>query len=94
MCRSAEEFKTAAKEKKIEKVPSHDCSICGYTVGYIIDVSGEVYFDAGCDCTSTVSITQRSWEDVAEQYNMQTNPEVIARMDEFWGFTEEELCNT
>jgi len=87
MKRNPEEFKQAAIDANIHKIDSHDCSLCGYTVGYLIGEDFEnVVFDHGCYCTARQSISQRDWNDVANAYNMQTSDPVIERMDKFWRF--------
>jgi hypothetical protein len=85
--RPSEDFKNAAKANNITKIDSHDCSMCGYMVGYIISPDYEhVSFDHGCDCTGRYVISERSWDDLAHRYNIQTDDNVIKRMNEFWGF--------
>ena len=80
------DFQNQAKLKGIIQWHSHNCTFCEYPVGY--HFSGEdVYYDNGCDCTCGQNLNERSWEDVAERYNMQTNADVIKRMNDFWGFT-------
>lgn len=46
---------------------------------------GEVYFDGGCYCACG-DLRPQTWEDVAEIYNLQKNPDVISEFDEFWHF--------
>lgn len=82
--RDVEEFKTAAREKDITKWVVNDCSICGYQCAYLIR-GDEVYYDAGCGCVYYPPHL-RSWQDIADSYNMQKSPEYIKEMDEFWGF--------
>jgi hypothetical protein len=85
--RDSEQFKQAAIKNGITKWESHGCSICGYIVGHIFSPDYEqVAFDHGCDCTGRYSHSMRTWQDVADSYNMQKNEEVIKKMDEFWGF--------
>lgn len=85
--KSVEDFKKAVQEKDIECWPIRSCCMCGYELEYIF-LDGSVYFDVGCDCAS-VGVKERSWEDVAELYNMQTNSDVMGEMDEFWGFNKD-----
>lgn len=86
--RTAQEFKQQAKERNITKWHIRECSICGYPLAYFFSPDfEEVAFDSGCDCTSGgPNYQRRSWESVAEIYNMQTQPDVIKKMDAFWGF--------
>jgi hypothetical protein len=86
--RTEEEFKKQVEVKEITFWPHHDCSICGYVCGYHFK-NGHVGYDNGCYCTGRSygeNITSRTWSDLAEAYNIQTHPEVISEMDEFWGF--------
>lgn len=87
MTRTVDEFQRAARERGITEWPRDPdgCSGCGYPVGYRFD-RGEVYFDVGCRCTHGPKWEPRSWQDVADHYNMQGHPDWIARMDAFWGF--------
>ena len=86
--RTVEEFKESVKKNNIKRWDIHKCSICGFNCGYIFDIyNDQVYYDSGCDCvTYFVMPHPRSWNEVAEYYNMQTNPKYIAEMDEFWHF--------
>lgn len=87
MMRTAQEFKQAAITHDITHWDSHDCSICGYTVGYLFEDDHErVLFDHGCDCTGRYVLSDRTWEDVAHKYNIQVDSRVRAIMDKFWGF--------
>ncbi len=83
--RTVEEFKESAEKNNITKWNVNDCSICNYHCGYIIR-NGQVMYDSGCDCVSHSNLQPRSWEDLAEQYNMQDHPNVIKEYDEFWKF--------
>jgi hypothetical protein len=85
--RTMEEFKQA-KKNNITRWSIYLCSLCGYDCGYIFD--GEnVSYDSGCYCvTYCPCIKPRSWEDVADYYNMQKNENHIAKMDLFWGFVD------
>lgn len=85
--KAIEEFKDAAKEKDIIFWNIHTCGMCGYRCGFLFD-GDTVMYDSGCGCvTYGPVITPRSWEDVADQYNMQKSEKCIAKYDAFWGFT-------
>lgn len=84
--RSSEEFKIQAAKIGITRWPIHNCSICGYPCGYLFH-DDQVFYDSGCDCVNYADIQPKTWEDVAQQYNMQTNEKYIAEMDSFWGFS-------
>ena len=85
--KTAEDFKKSAIENNIHHWPVHDCSMCRYECGYLFDYQGhEVVYDHGCDCTRRYEKSLLNWDSVAEQYNMQTNPDVIKKMNEYWRF--------
>lgn len=84
--KEAKEFKEQATKNNIKEWRIHDCSICGYPCGYIFE-EDRVLYDSGCDC-SYGGESLRDWDDVAEHYNMQTNEDVIKKMNLFWGFKE------
>ena len=80
------DFKEAAERNNITSWPIHDCSICGYQCGYIIK-GDEVFYDNGCDCINGPSnIQQVDWHNIANMYNLQKHPPVIAKMKTHWGF--------
>lgn len=84
--RTAEDFKTASGNHGIERWDLHECSFCHYPVAYLMK-GAAVAIDTGCWCVpGPMSIRETTWDEVAEQYNMQTTDSVIARYDEFWHF--------
>lgn len=85
MKKTPEDFEKAVKERGIQRWNIHDCSMCGYSCGYVFNIHC-VSYDSGCDCVIYNSIRQSSWVAVAEQYNMQTDPSVIEKMNKFWSF--------
>lgn len=88
--RTAQEFKKAQQEHEIWSWEIHDCSLCGYECGYIFDYNEHpVVYDHGCDCTRTYRKSIMNWQNVADHYNMQTNPEIIKKYDKFWGFSND-----
>ena len=82
--KTGEELKRQAEVRNITRWDHHDCGLCGYMTAYHFR-DGEVYFDPGCYCANG-GMSPRSWDDVAEFYNMQTHPETQARFAAFWGF--------
>jgi hypothetical protein len=89
MARTGEEFKQAAIKHNISHWDSHECSICGYMTAWIFDNNHElVEFDHGCNCTGGRTYSSRIWNDVANNYNIQSNEQVINEMDKFWGFNQ------
>lgn len=84
--RVASEFRIKAKEKGITFWRVHDCYMCGYSCGYLID-GDQVSYDSGCDCVRYGPVIRpASFDSIASNYNMQTNLKVIENMDKFWGF--------
>lgn len=84
--KNAQDFQKSARENKIVQWTIHQCSMCDYPCGYIFEPNGDVSYDSGCDCVTYTNIQPCSWEDVASHYNLQTNPQVIEEMDDFWKF--------
>lgn len=86
--RTGEELKAQSAQLGIVGWPVRNCSICRYELAYLFD-GDLVAFDSGCNCVRYHKIDLRTWAEVANHYNMQTNADVIARYDRFWGFTDE-----
>lgn len=87
MIRKPEEFQRHAIDHNITRWPHHDCAICGVWTAFIF-ADGEVFYDSACACSDFDSYPHpRTWLDIAQHYNIQTNPNVIAQMDAFWHFT-------
>lgn len=82
-------FKEQAKLKNLRNWYVRNCSMCEYPLAYVFSTDHEhVGFDAGCDCTGSRVVRESSWGAVADNYNIQTDPNVIKKMNEFWGFNE------
>lgn len=73
---TTEEIKELIENNNITSIPVHDCSICGYPCGYVINEHG-VFYDSGCDCVSYSGLRVESFSAIADLYNMQSNPEWI-----------------
>lgn len=83
--KTAAEFQMARNSQDLTEWLIHDCAICGYHCGYLFD--GEhVFYDSGCYCTSGAPLRPKTWQHVADHYNMQTHPDTIAKYNTFWGF--------
>lgn len=67
---TVEELKQAIKDKGITRWIIHECSMCGYPCGYYF-CGDIVKYDSGCDCVGYINISERTWEEVVNQYNMQ-----------------------
>ena len=89
--KTAEQFREQAIKLGLHYWEHHTCAICGEPVGYYFFAyyPYEVVFDSGCGCSFGSNPRPSSWEDVAEFYNMQTNPDVINKMDKLWKWEEE-----
>ncbi len=86
------EFANAAVKNNIEEWIIHNCSMCGYGCRYLIDLpSLDVRYDTGCHCTNRINIHVSSWGSIATHYNMQSNENVIAKMNEFWVFDQHNI---
>ncbi len=94
MIKTADELKAQAKLNNITVYPVHNCSMCGYPCGYIID-GDTVSYDSGCDCVTYSNVQPQSWEDLARTYNMnqpENNPNIkqpfLDQLNEVWQFPE------
>lgn len=92
--KTAQDFQQKAKEKNITFVPIHKCSMCDYQCGYIIQ-GEDVYYDSGCNCTGGSEHQNRSWQDIADDYNRNQrennkniSQEWLDETDKFWGFNQ------
>ena len=93
MIKTTEELKTQAREKGITRWKIHNCSMCGYPCGYIIN-GDIVQYDSGCNCVQG-ELQERSWEDLAETYNRnqpENNPQIkqeyLDEVNEVWQFEQ------
>lgn len=103
--RTAHEFREKAMEKSITRWNIHECSMCGYPCGYVIE-GDSVGYDSGCGCMWG-GIQPSSWGGIADHYNRNAgagdaqerykrNPlfgEVVNEMNMFWGFENPEWLN-
>lgn len=85
MNKTIKDFQEQVEKLNITRWNIHDCSICWYPCGFIFE-NGLVFYDSGCDCVNHINIQPRPWEDVAEQYNMQSHEKAIDNYNKFWGF--------
>ena len=86
--RTPEEFKKQVKDHNITFWPHHACSFCKVEVGYEFH-NEQAFFNSSCECGMPPSPLQpRTWEQIANAYNQQTNSDIIKKMDEFWKFTK------
>ena len=67
-----DEVKDAVERLNITWWPIRKCSMCYQPIGYSFNSNGEVFFNPGCGCVTYSSPPEpRTWEDVANQFNMQ-----------------------
>lgn len=100
MKKEVSDFQKAAAERNITRWNIHNCSMCGYACGYVIQ-GNAVAYDSGCNCvTYGPVIDPSSWEALADHYNNNAGgfdaqercekyPRfvgVIKRSNELWGF--------
>jgi hypothetical protein len=96
MIRTADELKQQAIKNHIDFWPVHNCSICGYACGYYFENNHEdVFYDAGCDCVNYSNVQKRSWENLADNYNLnqpENNPKIkqeyLDELNKIWKFEE------
>jgi len=86
--KTAENFKKAVEEKGLQTWTLRECGICSAPLKYIF-AGGEVFYDNNCDCVNYYTEPQlRSYGDLADHYNRQTNEAYIKELNEFWGFKD------
>lgn len=85
MTKTATDFARAAAEHGITWWPIRTCSICNVPVGFVIE-HGHVAWRSACGCSSFGGWSPRTWDDIADHYNRQTAPEVVAGYATFWRF--------
>lgn len=96
MLKTSEELKEQAKKIGLKKWKVHECSMCGYPCGYIIE-SERISYDPGCYCSGGY-VEERTWQDLADQYNRnqpernkQINQSYLDETESVWKFGEEAL---
>jgi hypothetical protein len=69
---TGEQVKAACEKGGLTRIDHHDCGGCGYMTAYIVE-DGELYFDAGCDCSRYGPAPFRpcGWGAAADWINMQ-----------------------
>jgi len=95
MIKTADELKQQAIAKNITFYPVHNCSMCGYQCGYVIE-NDKVGYDSGCDCTYNAGgIELRDWDDLARSYNMnqpennsRISPKFLDELNKTWQFDQ------
>lgn len=88
MAKTGEDFRRQAETIGLTYWPVRRCSLCGYLLAYIFE-GNTVRYDAGCYCVVYQRIEPRSWDEVADFYNMQSCPATVKEFDEFWSFVSE-----
>lgn len=80
---TGDEVKEILQKRNATFIPWHNCSICDFEIGYVME--GEaVYFKLGCGCIDYGVLEPRTFDDIAGSYNMQDNDkartEVLGRI--------------
>lgn len=81
------EVQSAMIAADISKADCHECSGCGYMTAYVRQ-NTRLFFDPGCYCTTGGGFEPRSWDDAAGWINMQSNPEIRAKIAERFGISQ------
>jgi len=58
---TTQEILDFCKENNINKIPIHNCSMCGYECGYVLH-GEEILYDTGCDCTGRYIVEKRNFD--------------------------------
>jgi len=88
--KTAEDFRAAIKEKGLTRWKLRECGMCGTGLHYLFE-NDKVGYDSNCDCTSYDSgIQLRSYQDLADHYNMQSSNTYLDTIDDFFGFKKPE----
>jgi hypothetical protein len=84
MIKTPHELKEQVQKMGLTHFPVHKCSMCGYPCGYIFS-DDRVSYDSGCYCVGGIKIEERTWEDLADTYNMnqpENNPDYAEKHPE------------
>jgi hypothetical protein len=88
------DFRQAIEDNGIKRWNIHNCSMCGYACGYVINSPDDIWYDSGCDC-SYGALRPSSLVDIADHYNRNQpieNPRIkqkaLDKMNKFWGFDD------
>ena len=87
---TGQQLKEIAYKRRITSWTADHCAVCDYPIKYIFQGSyPEVLVDLGCTCTIEVAKLNRyehaSWEELAAFINMQTDEDMVKRINKFWG---------
>lgn len=88
---TAEEVKESVLSNKVIRIDHHTCALCNAWTHYSI-FDGELFFDPSCNCTGDMPI-ERSWENLADFINSQTDAQTQQRILKACGFTIEEVTH-
>lgn len=89
--KTAKDFEDVIKNRgpQFQQWNIHDCSICGYPCGYVFE-NGHVRYDSSCDCVKYgSSIKYRTYQEIADHYNMEDHVDCIKEMNKYWGFSDD-----
>lgn len=91
---TAGEVKAAVKVAGIERIEHHDCGGCGYPTAFLVH-DDTLYFDPGCYCSryGRAPLEPREWSEAADWINMQSKPEIKAKLAKSFGIVESADAN-
>ena len=80
--REAKDFENQVKFLKLTHKDVGRCTFCKYMTQWVFR-GDKVFFDPGCYC-KLESYRKAIWQDIADEYNIQTCLDIIQKMDVFW----------
>lgn len=80
---TGQQVRDAVTAKGITRIEHHGCALCGAGVFYSVE-GDQLYFNSGCDCSWSPP-QPRSWDSAADWINMQSKPEVGAKIAALFG---------
>ena len=87
--KTGEDFRRQVKDLGIKSWTLRECSMCETPLNFIFD-GDDVYYDSNCECVTYRTIPQlRTYEDIADIYNMNLGAhQFIRKINSFFGFKE------
>ena len=89
--KTTEEIKDSVQSAGLARIKLRKCSMCGYTLSYIL--RERPLLDTGCDCVRGTTLTEVSWDKIADYFNgcmdfytKNNNQEAINRLNIDFGF--------
>jgi hypothetical protein len=85
MAVTGEQVKAAVAKAGITRIDHHECGICGHMVFYVVN-GDQLFFAPACGC-SWSPMEPRSWDSAADFINMQSRPDIAAKIAAGFGLT-------